>query len=316
MSKSNPFKARQDRRNAEQGATAGPATVPGQATESSDAPSDVSGGANGQAVVTFAQGRAEKMLGFEDLPDPVETPEATGDLSSEEEGILALCMQAFKQFENAWWVTAKGMANVNARRLYRRTHPTFEAFAQDVFNKSKPLAYEEMASYPIGELLSARADIPVIGKKVAGALNRITTDYGAAVSVAVHETIKDATGKSVPVKTITGVVQQIPRKEDKELTQDELTALARELVTKQQGSGSGGQQRTREGGAAGSETPALDALRVAVSELESAHRALAPAKIEKAFAESSVETTKLLAEAARTARKAVSRADAPLGHAK
>ncbi|WP_141747217.1 hypothetical protein [Streptomyces agglomeratus] len=75
--------------------------------------------------------------------------------------------------------------------------------------------------------VSARADIPSIGKKAAGALNPITKDYGAETSVAVHETIKDAAGKTVTVKAITGIVQQLPRKEERELTQDELTALSR-----------------------------------------------------------------------------------------
>ncbi|MGW2865606.1 hypothetical protein [Streptomyces sp. NPDC001205] len=333
MSKPNPFKDRKDRKNADKsgkdtaGGT-GTVTVPGQAGALPTVPSTLSSGSgDGPAVGTFAQGRAEKMLTFADLPDPVETPDAAGDLSQEEEGILALCMQAFKQFENAWWVTAKGLANVNARKLYRKTHPTFEAFAQDVFNKSRPLAYEEMAAYPIGELLSARADkafeensndvsaradVPVIGKKAAGALNTITKDYGPEVSVAVHETIKDATtGKSVPVKTITGIVQQLPRKEEKELTEEELTALARELAAQQvNASDSTDQHRKAEKDTARSETPALDALRAAVNELESAHRALTPAKIKKALGEDPDEAAAILAAAKTAAAKASKRAEA------
>lgn len=326
MSKANPFKDRQHRKNSgKAGAGQGTGKVPRPSTPLPEVPSTFSSGGEGQAVVPFAQGRAEKMLTFEDLPDPVETPDAAGELSQEEEEILALCMQAFKQFENAWWVTAKGMANVNARRLYRVTHDTFEDFAQDVFNKSRPLAYEEMASYPIGELLSARADkafeensngvsaradIPVIGKKAAGALNPITSDYGAEVSVAVHETIKDATGTSTPVKAITGVVRQLPRKKEKELTQEELTALARELATQQRGGNSSGDQQGKPDKNSAGKTPTVDALRTAVSELESAYRALAPAKITKAQEENASEVTKILAEAKTTASKAAKRAEA------
>ncbi|MDX3433876.1 hypothetical protein PV664_33885 [Streptomyces sp. ME01-18a] len=179
-----------------------------------------------------------------DLPDPVENPHATGDLSAEEEQILALCMKGIKQFEDAWWVMGKAMANISSRRLYRKTHATFAEFARDVFKKSRPIAYEEMTSYAIGELLSARADkafeensngvsahadTPIIGKKIAGALNPITKDYGPEASIAVHETIKDATG-NVTVKTITGIVQQLPRKKEEELTQEELTARARKVA--------------------------------------------------------------------------------------
>lgn len=333
MSKPNPFKDRKERKNADKsgedkGSGTGTAVVPGQATSLPAVPSTFSSDSgSGQSVITFAQGRAEKMLTFADLPEPVETPDAAGDLSQEEEEILALCMQAFKQFENAWWVTAKGLANVNSRRLYRKTHPTFEAFAQDVFNKSRPLAYEEMAAYPIGELLSARADkafeensndvsaradIPVIGKKAAGALNTITKDYGAEVSVAVHETIKDATtGKSVPVKTITGIVQQLPRKDEKELTPEELTTLARELAAQApNGSGSTTQQGTAENDTTPSEAQALDALRAAVSELESAHRALSPAKIKRALEEDADKAVAILKDAKTAADKASKRAEA------
>ncbi|MET9956301.1 hypothetical protein ABZ135_32805 [Streptomyces sp. NPDC006339] len=328
MTKPNPFKDRKERKNSDKGTPAGTAVVPGQGTALPEVPSTFSSGGNGQPVVAFAQGRAEKMLTFADLPDPVETPDATGDLSQEEEEILALCMQAFKQFENAWWVTAKGMANVNARKLYRKTHPTFEAFARDVFNKSRPLAYEEMAAYPIGELLSARADkafeensndvsaradTPAISKKAAGAYNPITKDYGPEVSVAVHETITDATGRNVPVKTITGIVQQLPRKEEKELTQEELTALARELAAQQQNdNGSTDKPEKAEKDAGSSTTPALDALRAAVDQLESAHRGLAPAKIKKALEEDPAKAAVILADAKSTADKASKRAEAYL----
>ncbi|MEU6332047.1 hypothetical protein ABZ851_33045 [Streptomyces sp. NPDC047049] len=318
--KSNPFKERQARKADNQDK----AMLPGQQGAAlPEVPNASAGGPAAGHTITFAQGRAEKMLTFADLPDPVETPGATGDLSQEEEEILALCMQGIKQFENAWWVMGKAMANINARRLYRKTHRTFEDFAQDIFNKSRPLAYEEMSSYAIGELLSARADkafegnsndvsaradIPVIGKKAAGALNPITKDYGAEVSVAVHETIEDTTGQKVAVKAIKGIVQQLPRKAEKELTQDELTALARELATAQPQDGreSGGRQGESE--RASRDTPALDALRAAVSELESAHRALAPAKIKKALEENPDQAAKILADAKATADKASNRA--------
>ncbi|MER6230668.1 hypothetical protein ABT169_16185 [Streptomyces sp. NPDC001616] len=235
--KHNPFKDRQARRQ-------GAAPLPEQ---QSAAPISADGNDSGGllAGLQFAQGRPEKLMTLSDLPAPVETPHATGDLSDEEEQILALCLRGIAQFEDAWWVMGKAMANISSRRLYRKTHATFEAFARDVFKKSRPIAYEEMTSYAIGELLSARADkafeensngmsaradIPVIGKKAAGALNSVTKDYGPEASIAVHETIKDATGGTVTVKAIKGVVQQLPRKRAEELTGEELTARARKIA--------------------------------------------------------------------------------------
>ncbi|WP_141746790.1 hypothetical protein [Streptomyces agglomeratus] len=153
--------------------------------------------------------------------------------------------------------------------------------------------------------MSARADIPSIGKKAAGALNPITKDYGAETSVAVHETIKDATGKTVTVKAITGIVQQLPRKEERELTQGELTALVREVAAN---TPRNGQEKPNAGG----QPSALDALRSAVTQLEAAHRALAPANIKKALEQDADETAKVLASAKSTADKAAARAGASL----
>lgn len=296
MSK-NPFAERAARKAA---------TLPEQQGALPQVPSTFSNGTGAQATVTIAQGRAEKMLTFSDLPDPVETPDATGDLSQEEEEIFALCMQGVQQFENAWWVMGKAMSNINARRLYRKTHANFEDFAQDVFKKSRPIAYEEMTSYAIGELLSARADTPVIGKKAAGALNPITKDYGPEASVAIHETIKDATGKDATVKQLKGVITQLPRKKDKELTQEELLALARELATAkaQEDDSSSDEQGQNDA------PPALYALRSVVNQLAAAHRGLAPAKLRAAQEEDPAATAELLEEAQHLAAKIVNRVGA------
>ncbi|MCL7382218.1 hypothetical protein [Streptomyces sp. 35G-GA-8] len=317
MTKPNPFKDRQARKAAEQ------ATVPGQQGVLSAGPSADADSGHVQDTVTFAQGRPEKMMTLADLPEPIETPDAAGDLSDEEEQILLLCMRGVQQFEDAWWVMGKAMANINNRRLYRKTHATFGDFAQEVFNKSRPIAYEEMTAYAIGELvsaradkafeensngMSARADTPAIGKKAAGALNPITKDYGPETSVAVHETIKDATGKTVSVKAITGIVQQLPRKKDKELSQNELTALVRELA--------GNPPQTSHGQQTGGErASALDALRDAVTQLEAGHRALAPASIKKALEQDATATATVLASAKTAADKAAARANAFLSRA-
>ncbi|MFB0620297.1 relaxase domain-containing protein [Streptomyces sp. AGS-58] len=237
--------------------------------------------------------------------EPADAACAHEPISEEEEQILALCMRGVQQFEDAWWVMGKSMANINNRRLYRKTHANFEDFARDVFKKSRPIAYEEMTAYAIGELLSARADTPSIGKKAAGALNPITKDYGAETSVAVHETIQDATGKTVTVKAITGIVQQFPRKEERELTQDELTALVREVAAN---TFRADQEKPKTEG----QPSALDTLRSAVTQLEAAHRALAPANIKKALEQNADETAKALASAKTTADKAVARINAAL----
>ncbi|WP_405590515.1 hypothetical protein [Streptomyces sp. NBC_01190] len=293
------------------------ATGNAPATEGSlrAAPSATPVGHGGAALPT---GRHEGTLALSDLPDPVETVDATGDLSEDEERILALCMRGIRQFEDAWWVMGKAMANINNRRLYRATHATFADFVQDVFHKSRPTAYEEMTSYAIGELLSARADtahvdhadtapahqrVPAIGKKAAGALNPITKDYGAETSIAVHETIKEATRTSVTVKAINGIVQRLPRRDEKELSQEELIVLVRQLA-------SDAPQPRQPVHAV--QPSALDALRHALTQLQAALRWLSQADITKALEENADETARTLACAREAAGEAAVRATAML----
>ncbi|MFF2902729.1 hypothetical protein [Streptomyces sp. NPDC057966] len=265
--------------------------------------------------VIIAQGRPRPALRLADLPEPEEI-EASGPLSAEEEDLYALCMRGVEEFKTAWWVLGKSMANMNSRRLYRKTHPTFEAWVKDTLDKSRATAYEEMTAYVVGELVSARADkafeedsnstssarVPSIGKKAAGALNSVTKDYGAAVSVAVIETIEDSTGKKVPVKALTGIVQQLPRKKEKELTEEELTALARELAASE-----AGKTQPAEDAAERKDLTSLNSLRTAVSSLEAAHRALAPAKVRSALDEAPEEAARLLATAQDLSAKVAKR---------
>ncbi|MFE6166161.1 hypothetical protein ACFQ7F_45540 [Streptomyces sp. NPDC056486] len=276
------------------------------------------------APVTIAQGRPRAALTLADLPEPEEV-EASGPLSAHEEELYNLCMRGVEEFKTAWWVLGKSVANMNSRRLYRKTHPSFAAWCKDTLGKSRASAYEEITAYALGELVSARADTPfegnsngvsaradtpAIGKKAASAYNTITKDYGPEVSVAVHETIKDATGKEASVKVIQGIVQQVPRKEDQELSETELTAMARELAATQAATQEAARlasQREREGEQAVTGTPAVDALRSALADLESAQRALTPAKIKRALAESSDEAAEILQDAKDAADKASKR---------
>lgn len=311
-SKPDPFAARRAARAAAEAKAAGATVaVPGQQGALPQVPGGFSGDGAGAAPILFAQGRADKVMTLMDLPDPQDTPDATGDLSLEEEEILSLCMRGIKQFENAWWVMAKSMANINARRLYRRTHSTFEAFAQDVLKKSRPTAYEEITAYRVGELVSARADKPFegdsntlsaradIGKKAAVALNTVTRDYGPEAAVAVHETIVDATGKSVPVKKLQAIITRLPRRDDQELTTEELAAHARQIVADQirEAAAAPAPAKPPAISTAARHATAMEHLRAAVRDLEAVHAAMTPDRITTAFDEAPQEASRLLAYA-------------------
>lgn len=300
VKKADPF-AERLRRKQDEETTSASAPVPAQAVVVDASPVE--------RRSTFAQGRAEKLMTLADLPDPVET-HAFGPLTSEEEQILDLCLQGVRQFEQSWWVMAKAMANINARRLYRRTHDTFESFAREAFGKSKSTAYEEITAYPVGELLSARADTLFeqdsnalsaradITKKAAIALNPITKDYGAATAVAVWESVVDATGEAVPFKKLTGIIRQLPRKASSDTTETDLTTLARKLAAEQPSPAPVGDVSA----------DAMDALRKTVGQLGVVYRALAPAKVAAAYSADPVAAADLFVELDRVAARVAERA--------
>ena len=252
--------------------------------------------------VELAQGRPRPALTVADLPEPEET-EATGDLSPDEEQLLSLCMRGIEQFKASWWVFAKAVANINSRRLYRKTHDSFEDFAQQVLGKSSKTLYEEIKAYPVGELLSARADTSFegnsnnpsaradISKKAAAAWNPVTKTHGPEVVVQVHETIQDAAGRTLPHRELTGVITKFREQtQGADLSQEELLALGRELGTQLQNAPQGNSEST------GADA-ALTGLRTAVDLLTRANRALAPAKVKQVLEEAPAEAAELLAEA-------------------
>ncbi|MEU4932075.1 hypothetical protein AB0G54_37170 [Streptomyces yokosukanensis] len=215
----------------------------------------------------FAQGRPQPMLRAEDLPDPIDAPEAQGPLSSDEAERWELCKRSFEQFQQAWWVAAKALDISLRGRLWRAEYDTAEAFIGDVAGMSTSNAYRQIAGAEVAAVLASppkfelesndlsrmrdsaevRDSEPeqkpesepgpeplVISQRAAEALTRVQKDYGAEAAADTYRTVAEVTGKDkVSQKTITGIVQQLPRKEDRELSEDELKERVRTLAAEQ-----------------------------------------------------------------------------------
>lgn len=195
------------------------------------------------------------MIRAEDLPEPIDRPDAQGPLSSDEEERWELCQRSFQQFQQAWWVAAKALDISLRGRLWRRDYDTAEAFIGVVAKMSTSNAYRQIAGSEVAAILAgstkielesndqsrmrdstpARDEQPlVISQRAAEALTPVREDYGASVAATAYRAVAEVTGKDkVSQKIITGIVQQIPRKTEEELSEDELSERVRALAKEQ-----------------------------------------------------------------------------------
>ncbi|WP_327359923.1 hypothetical protein [Streptomyces sp. NBC_01296] len=183
-----------------------------------------------------AQGRPRPMIRFEQLPAAVDSPDAQGPLTAEEEETWELCQRSFAQYKDAWFVAASALDISLRGRLWRRDYGTAEAFIRDVADMSTSNAYWQIAGARIAALLAEppRRELEsnglsrmrdsdnvrayVISQRAAESLTPIREDYGEDAAAEAYRTVAEATGRDkVSQKTITGIVKQFPRKAVEEL---------------------------------------------------------------------------------------------------
>ncbi|GAA3239073.1 hypothetical protein GCM10010260_83710 [Streptomyces filipinensis] len=213
--------------------------------------------ASGRAAATLteddvAQGRPQPMIKFEELPAAVDSPDAQGPLTAEEEVTWELCQRSFAQYKEAWFVAA-GALDISLRgRLWRRDYDTAEAFIRDVADMSTSNAYRQIAGARIAALLadpprlelesndqsrmrdSGNVQAYVISQRAAESLTPIREDYGDDAAAEAYRTVAEATGRDkVSQKTITGIVKQFPRKAAEELDTEQRRERLHALAVQQ-----------------------------------------------------------------------------------
>ncbi|MFJ3728669.1 hypothetical protein ACIPYQ_39720 [Streptomyces sp. NPDC090045] len=199
-----------------------------------------------------AQGRAQPMIRFEELPAAVDAPDAQGPLTAKEEETWELCRRSFAQYRDAWFVAASALDISLRGRLWRRDYDTAEAFIRDVADMSTSNAYRQIAGATIAALLAEppRLELEsndlsrmrdsdnvrsyVISQRAAESLTPIREDYGADAAADAYRTVAEATGRdTLSGKTITAVVKQFPRKDAEELDAEQRRKRIHELAVQQ-----------------------------------------------------------------------------------
>lgn len=106
------------------------------------------------AVVISQSGEVEppsNAITLASLPEPEDVGEVEGDLTPIEQDQLDQCHRAFRQYAGAEAVAIKAMLVVRSRRLYRQTHPTFEAFVEEVWHQQKTWVNRQIGRYLVTE---------------------------------------------------------------------------------------------------------------------------------------------------------------------
>ncbi|MEV7282900.1 hypothetical protein [Streptomyces sp. NPDC093111] len=198
-----------------------------------------------------AQGRAQPMLRWDQLPAAVDAPDAQGPLTAAEQDSWELCKRSFVQYKEAWFVAATALDIALRGRLWRAEYETAEGFIRDVADMSTSNAYRQIAGAKVAALLAEPPQLElesndlsrtrdsgagpvIISQRAAESLARIREDYGPESAADAYRTVAEVTGReTVSGKTLTAIVRQVPRRAVEDLEAGQLLERIRELAVRQ-----------------------------------------------------------------------------------
>ncbi|WP_433894815.1 hypothetical protein [Streptomyces sp. CA-111067] len=190
------------------------------------------------------------------LPAPPAHPIAdTPVLIGEEQEVFARCEAAIDTLKWAFWAAGKALQIVRDGRLYRGTHPTFDAYLEDRWDMSRGQADKLIRTWPIAESLfdSQSNGLTPIGVKK---LNQSTVfelvplaeQHGVEAASVVYRTAAAVDGVPVTAAVIGAAVKALPKSEKfdaKAATSavrkavEKFAVTARPSIPKRRGAGSG-----------------------------------------------------------------------------
>lgn len=131
-----------------------------------------------------------------------------GELTEQERVDLATCEVALDNLRMAFWAAGKALQTIRDARLYRDSHPTFEAYLADRWDMSHAQAYRLIEGWPLAERLSAMGD--KLNERQVRALLPIADQHGPDAAVTVYRTITETDGIRVTAAVILGAVAALP----------------------------------------------------------------------------------------------------------
>jgi hypothetical protein len=129
------------------------------------------------------------------VPAPYEA-RGDGALDDTERADLEACEHAVTHLQRALGIAGKALATIHAARLYRETHPTFEAYVEERWGMKRSQAYRLKDGWPVAAALSPIGDtneaqvrelLPVAkahGLETATAVFAELTEHGGRITAA------------------------------------------------------------------------------------------------------------------------------------
>lgn len=141
------------------------------------------------------------------LPAPY-TAAGDGALGTAEQADLVACEAALENLRVAFWAAGKALQVIRDARLYRATHPTFEAYAADRWDMSRAHAYRLIEAWPLAERLSPIGD--KLNEGQVRELLPLSGQHGQDAAVTVYRAVADADGVQVTAALLHRVIGVLP----------------------------------------------------------------------------------------------------------
>lgn len=145
----------------------------------------------GGVVAELVGGDLSTPVTVEQVPAPYD-PHGDQVLDSRERADLATCEQAVAGLQRALAVAGKALATINRARLYRETHPTFEAYVEDRWGMKRAHAYRLIEAWPVAAALSPIGDT---NEAQVRELLPAAKRHGIEAAVGVYAELRDQGGR-------------------------------------------------------------------------------------------------------------------------
>jgi hypothetical protein len=143
------------------------------------------------------------------VPDPREPLSDGEDLLPQEQADLAACEVAIDTLRLAFWAAGKALQVIRDARLYRSTHPTFEAYCEDRWQMQRAHANRLIRAWPLAEAL-APIGAKALNEGQIRELLPLVTEHGEEAAATVYRTIAETDGVRVTAAVLRGVVGVLP----------------------------------------------------------------------------------------------------------
>jgi hypothetical protein len=131
-------------------------------------------------------------------------------LDDSERADLVTCEQAVAGLHRALAVAGKALATIQKARLYRESHPTFEAYVEDRWGMKRAHAYRLIDAWPVAAALSPIGDNPINEAQVRELLPAVKR-HGLEAGTAVYKALTEDSGR-VTAARIREAVRALPKR--------------------------------------------------------------------------------------------------------